>query len=70
MNVFQPLRVEAAAAPESPPALSECVARAVRRYLTHSGKDCAHDLYRLVLADVEAPMLREVFARIDRVLSR
>ncbi|MBK6435896.1 MAG: hypothetical protein IPF83_08570 [Rhodanobacteraceae bacterium] len=70
MNVFQPLRVEAAAAPESPPALSECVARAVRRYLTHSGKDCAHDLYRLVLADVEAPMLRETLRHTEGNLTR
>ncbi len=59
MNVFQSLRVETTSAVESAPALSECVARAVRRYLAHSGKDCAKDLYRLVLAEVEAPLLRE-----------
>ncbi|MBL0030569.1 MAG: DNA-binding protein [Rhodanobacteraceae bacterium] len=70
MNAFQPLRVETATTPESAPALSECVARAVRRYLAHSGKDCAQDLYRLVLADVEAPMLRETLRHTDGNLTR
>jgi len=60
MNVFQSLRVDAVTAPETAPALSECVARAVRRYLAHSGGDCAQDLYRLVLAEVEAPLLEAV----------
>ena len=70
MNVFQPLRVDAVTAPETTPALSECVARAVRRYLAHSGGDCAQDLYRLVLAEVEAPMLRETLRHTDGNLTR
>ncbi|HWT14931.1 MAG TPA: helix-turn-helix domain-containing protein [Patescibacteria group bacterium] len=70
MNVFQPLRVEATSASESAPALSECVSRAVRRYLAHSGKDCAQDLYRLVLAEVEAPMLRETLRHTEGNLTR
>lgn len=70
MNVFQSLRVDAVTAPESLPALSECVARAVRRYLAHSGEDCAQDLYRLVLAEVEAPMLRETLRHTDGNLTR
>ena len=60
MNVFQPLRVEATSASESAPALSECVSRAVRRYLAHSGKDCAQDLYRLVLAEVEEGRIKRL----------
>ncbi|MBI2398622.1 MAG: DNA-binding protein [Xanthomonadales bacterium] len=70
MNVFQPLRVESALAPEPSPALSESVARAMRRYLAQSGKDCATDLYRLVLAEVEAPMLRETLRHTDGNLTR
>lgn len=70
MNVFQSLRVETASAVESAPALSECAARAVRRYLAHSGKDCAKDLYRLVLAEVEAPMLRETLRHTEGNLTR
>ena len=70
MNVFQPLRVESASVPEPPPALSESVARAMRRYLALSGKDCATDLYRLVLAEVEAPMLRETLRHTDGNLTR
>ena len=70
MNVFQSLRVETASAVEPAPALSECVARAVRRYLAHSGKDCAKDLYRLVLAEVEAPMLRETLRHTEGNVTR
>lgn len=42
------------------PALSEAVARAVRRYLADMGAHPAEDLYRIVLAEVEAPLLDEV----------
>lgn len=70
MNAFQPLRVETTSAVDTAPALSECVARAVRRYLAHSGPDCAQDLYRLVLAEVEAPMLRETLRHTDGNLTR
>ena len=70
MNALPQLRVETTSAIESAPALSECVARAVRRYLAHSGGDCAQDLYRLVLAEVEAPMLRETLRHTDGNLTR
>ncbi len=70
MNALPQLRVETSSAIESTPALSECVARAVRRYLAHSGGDCAQDLYRLVLAEVEAPMLRETLRHTDGNLTR
>ncbi len=42
------------------PALSEAVARAVRRYLTDMGNHPTEDLYRIVLAEVERPLLDEV----------
>ncbi|MGD9582697.1 MAG: helix-turn-helix domain-containing protein [Lysobacterales bacterium] len=42
------------------PALNECVARTLRSYLHSAGSETACDLYRLVLSEVEAPMLSEV----------
>ena len=44
-------------------ALSECVGRTVRRYLTDIGDtECAEGLHALVLREVEIPLLREVLA--------
>ena len=58
MNAATPLRFEETTVMQ--PALRECVARAVRRYLVDMG-DCDTDnLYRLVLAEVEGPLLAEV----------
>lgn len=48
------------AADQAIPALNECVARTLRSYLHRAGSETASDLYRLVLSEVEAPMLREV----------
>jgi Fis family transcriptional regulator len=42
------------------PALRECVARAVRRYLSDLDAQMPEGLYELVLNEVEAPLLREV----------
>jgi len=42
------------------PALRECVARAVRRYLTDLDAQMPDGLYDLVLHEVEAPLLQEV----------
>jgi Fis family transcriptional regulator len=42
------------------PALRECVARAVRRYLTDLDSQMPDGLYDLVLREVETPLLREV----------
>jgi Fis family transcriptional regulator len=70
MNALQPLRVDTTAAIDTAPALSECVTRALRRYLQHADGALATDLYHLVLAEVEAPMLREVLRHADGNLTR
>ena len=52
-------------------ALSECVARTVRRYLADIGDTpCAEGLHALVLREVEIPLLREVLAFHDGNQSR
>lgn len=52
-------------------ALSECVARTVRRYLADIGDtECAEGLHALVLREVEVPLLREVMAFHDGNQSR
>jgi len=51
------------ASSSSQSALSECVARTVRRYLADIGDtECAEGLHALVLREVEIPLLREVLA--------
>ena len=59
-NVIK-LRVPAAEshAPQQP-ALREAVSRAVRRYLSDLGDHRCDDLYRLVVSEVEGPLLDEV----------
>lgn len=42
------------------PALREAVSRAVRRYLADLGSHRCDDLYRLVVSEVEGPLLDEV----------
>lgn len=42
------------------PALCDCVARAVRRYLADLDAQKPEGLYELVLNEVEKPLLREV----------
>ena len=42
------------------PALRECVARAVRRYLSDVESEPAEGLHALVMCEVESPLLREV----------
>lgn len=52
-------------------ALSECVARTVRRYLADIGDtECTEGLHALVLREVEVPLLREVLAFHDGNQSR
>ena len=52
-------------------ALSECVARTVRRYLADIGDtECSEGLHALVLREVEVPLLREVLAFHDGNQSR
>jgi Fis family transcriptional regulator, factor for inversion stimulation protein len=61
VNAVTPLRVEGAGAEaNATPALRECVARAIRRYLADLDGHADSNLYRLVLAEVERPMLEEV----------
>ncbi len=56
------LRADQAAESTLQPALRECVARAVRRYLHDLDSQKPDDLYELVLHEVETPLLREVLA--------
>ena len=60
MNAVAPLRVEYAESLPVQPALGECAARAVRRYLSDLGDSQAAGLYRLVLAEIELPLFTEV----------
>lgn len=62
MNAVAPLRVEAAHDPAFQPALRECVARAVRRYLADVDSQPSEGLHALVVSEVERPLLREVMA--------
>jgi Fis family transcriptional regulator len=59
MNAAPILRLAETSESVLQPALHECVARAVRRYL-HDMDGEASGLYELVLSEVEAPLLREV----------
>ena len=63
MNAVTPLRpAEAAGDSVLQPALRDCVARAVRRYLVDLDGKPGDYLYDMVLAEVEAPLLAEVMA--------
>ncbi len=70
MNAAVALR--AVEAPDSAlqPALRECVARAVRRYLHDMDGEMPDGLYDLVLQEVEGPLLREVLTWADGNQSR
>lgn len=52
------------------PVLRECVAKAVRRYLTQAGDEVAEDLYRLVMREVEGPLFQEVLKHFDGNLTQ
>ncbi len=60
MNAVTPLRHDVASADPAPPALRESVARAIRRYLSDLDGHPADNLYRLVMSEVEAPLIQEV----------
>ena len=61
MNALYALRADNASADApSQPALREQVARAVRRYLAGLDEGEVHDLYDIVLREVEAPLFAEV----------
>ncbi|MBN8886055.1 MAG: DNA-binding protein [Rudaea sp.] len=61
MNAAPNLRLAEATESALQPALRECVARAVRRYLLDMDGE-ASGLYELVLDEVETPLLREVMS--------
>jgi Fis family transcriptional regulator len=56
------LRAETAPESSLQPALRECVARAVRRYLHDLDSHTPEGLYEMVLHEIETPLLREVLA--------
>lgn len=65
MSAVTPLRIHSTndTAPLHPvahPSLRDCVTRAVRRYLQDMGAHAPQDLYHMVLAEIEVPMLDEV----------
>lgn len=61
MNALYSLRADSAPADApSQPALRECVARAVRRYLSDLDNHDVDDLYEIVLREVEMPLFAEV----------
>lgn len=60
MNAAIPLRADVAHETSLQPALRECVARAVRRYLVDIESEPGEGLHALVLSEVESPLLREV----------
>jgi Fis family transcriptional regulator, factor for inversion stimulation protein len=63
VNAVTPLRPEQGPdAVASQPALRECVARAVRRYLIDMDTKQAEGLFDIVMQEVEAPMLHEVMS--------
>lgn len=62
MNAVTPLRVDTTHDPALQPALRECVARAVRRYLGDVESQPTEGLHALVVGEVEQPLLREVMA--------
>jgi Fis family transcriptional regulator len=47
------------------PALRDCVARAVRRYLADLDDHPVCDMYDLVLREIEAPLFAEVMRHFD-----
>lgn len=66
MNALLALRADASSSdPLQQPALRECVARAVRRYLEDLHDHPVSELYDLVLAEVEAPLFAEVMLHCD-----
>jgi Fis family transcriptional regulator len=62
--------IEGASESTLQPALRDCVARAVKRYLADMDRHMPDGLYELVLQEVEAPLLRETLVWSDGNLSR
>ena len=70
MNALLAPRVEPTPLTPSQPALRDHVARAVRRYLIDLGECDSHELYDIVLREVEIPMLTEVMRHCEGNQSR
>lgn len=70
LNAVVSLRSQPSPQDELQPALRECVSRAVDRYLSDIGDTSAGDLYRLVIDEVEAPMLASVLTHFEGNQSR
>lgn len=60
MKAISTTHTDSAAELALQPALRECVARAVRRYLADMNSNMPEALYELVLSQVETPLLDEV----------
>lgn len=60
MNAASLPRAESASEASLQPALRECVARAVRRYLADVESEPTESLHALVISEVELPLMREV----------
>ena len=60
LNASLALRAEPAPLSQPQPALRDYVAKAVRRYLLDLGSCDSHELYDIVLREIEVPMLVEV----------
>ena len=60
VNAQLALRAEPAPPSHPQPALRDYVAKAVRRYLLDLGDCESHELYDIVLREIEVPMLVEV----------
>lgn len=70
MNALHALRAEPAPSSQPQPALREYVAKAVRRYLHDLGDCDQHELYDVVLREIERPLLAEVMRHYDGNQSR
>ena len=70
MNSSASLRAEPAPVAQPQPALRDYVAKAVRRYLIDLGNCDSHELYEIVLSEIEVPLLTEVMRHCDGNQSR
>ena len=70
VNALHALRVEPAPLSNPQPALRDYVAKAVRRYLLDLGDCDSHELYDIVLREIEMPMLSEVMRHCEGNQSR
>ena len=70
VNALHALRAEPAPISHPQPALRDYVAKAVRRYLHDLGECDSHELYDIVLREIETPLLTEVMRHCDGNQSR